>query len=299
MVGWRGIAAYGGTAISNCVLWYPSHAGLFRQRDLELAMTATSGIARAVEDLIAGRVDFVFGGSSAVLEAQLQGQDLVLVGSGYNLMPFSLVGGPRLSGPEALAEATLALTGRGGAVEFALRVLCQNQGIPLEHVRLRPEFPSQRACLEAIGRGEVEGTFLAPPLLFEALNRGLREAFSFQEAGFEYPIGAVAVRREDLRARRPMVRAFLMALAEGLQQARTDREAVIRTVAAITGVEDAALLGRTYERFVAGLPAVPRLSRSALAADLAITAPGQPGVRLAELVDESVLDELAAEGWPV
>ena len=85
-------SAIGGSQSS---VWIPYEAGIFRKHGLDIEMLYVGGGGRAAQVVQSGEVPIGIFTGGAVINSNLAGGDLVVVASGMNVIPFSLMVRPR------------------------------------------------------------------------------------------------------------------------------------------------------------------------------------------------------------
>jgi len=92
-------SAIGGSQSS---VWIPYEAGIFRKHGLDIEMLYVGGGGRAAQVVQSGEVPIGIFTGGAVINSNLAGGDLVVVASGMNVIPFSLMVRPEIRQIEEL-----------------------------------------------------------------------------------------------------------------------------------------------------------------------------------------------------
>src|SRR5215470_1494612 len=81
--------SYAGTSGYNVPFWVTQDAGLFKKYGLPSELLLISGGSTNIQGLLANEIQFVNVGATPAVQAILQGAEVVMIGSYYNLMPYS------------------------------------------------------------------------------------------------------------------------------------------------------------------------------------------------------------------
>ena len=76
--------AYTAFAGTFTILWVGHEAGLYRKTGVELELLYIGSSTRAVQALLGGDIDIVYSAAGAVVDANLAGADLVMIGCQYD-----------------------------------------------------------------------------------------------------------------------------------------------------------------------------------------------------------------------
>src|ERR1051326_4216310 len=127
--GQKARTSYGGTSGYNVPLWVTQDAGLFKEQGLAPELILISGDAASLQALLANDLDFTNAAGTTPIQGMLQGADFVLVGSSYNLMPYSFVVTPDIRTAGDLKGKRMAVSRLGGITEFAGRLALEKFGL--------------------------------------------------------------------------------------------------------------------------------------------------------------------------
>src|SRR5688572_27278220 len=76
--------AYTAFAGTFTILWLGKEAGLYQKHGVDLELLFIGSSTRAVQALLGGDVDIVYSAAGAVVDANLAGADLIMVGCQYD-----------------------------------------------------------------------------------------------------------------------------------------------------------------------------------------------------------------------
>lgn len=286
--------SYSGVSGQNLPFWVTYEAGLYKKHGLSAEMVLISGGLTNIQALLANEIAFTYLGGSSPIQAILQGGDLVILASAYGLMPYGLIASKTIHAAAELKGKRIAVSRLGGIEETAARVALDKLGVGARNVSFLQAGPDP-VRIAAIESGAAQATMLAPPGLFVATARGLNMLADLGSLKIQYPTSVIAARRFYLTKERPVAKKFLMALLEGLQLYRQNKNYAVQVLQKFTKQASPEILSQTYDYFSKNTPAMPLTDPEAIRAGLPTDKPSNR--RVEDFYDNSILEELAREGF--
>src|ERR1044071_8265650 len=165
---------YPAIAYNQIHIWVGKEAGLFKKYGLDAELVFFRGGQLATQALVAGDPPIVNIGT--VVQAGLQGHDLVLIASSENSYAYSVVGKPTtLSKLEQLKGKKLGVSGFGSASHNAALILLRRLNLePNKDVAIVVAGGTAER-LAAIDAGRIDATLLTPSELPRAKKQGRSE----------------------------------------------------------------------------------------------------------------------------
>jgi NitT/TauT family transport system substrate-binding protein len=286
--------SYAGTTGFNVPFWLAHEAGLFKKHGLSEDLILISGGATNIQALLAGEIQFANAAGSAPIQATLQGAEVTIIATSYNVMPYGFVVGKDIRSPADLKGKTLAVSRLGGITEVAARLALEKMGLgpnAMTLIQAGPDGPR----IVALQSGAVAATLLAPPALFAAASSGLRILADLGDLGIEYPTSVNVVSRRYLAQNRSAVKKYLMALVESLHLYKENRQLAVQVSRKYTKLDDQELLSKTYDYFVKNTSFMPLTGAAVIQNGL--PAGGEREKKTTDFFDNSVLEELIKEGF--
>ncbi|MBM4299074.1 MAG: ABC transporter substrate-binding protein [Deltaproteobacteria bacterium] len=237
-------AAYSSTSGIFTPVWIATEERLYQKHGIDADLVFIGGSAVAVSALIAGEIDFVYGGADPIIAGILAGADLTLGGFISNTTPISLYVVPGYSKVEDLKGKNVAVTRLASSTAYMAKV-CFAQ-FRLEPMKDIPLVPSggYAESLAAMQAGRVQGAMLSPPSTYRAEALGYKRIWN--GAGVEYPSFVLATRKTFIRDSGERAQRGFNAVAEGIQIFRTDKERGMRVMGKYTKVSDRTMLENSY-----------------------------------------------------
>ena len=286
--------SYGGTSGYNVPLWVTYEAGLFKKYGLTAELILISGDAASIQAMLANELHFANAAGSTPIQAKLQGADLVIIASSYNLMAYGFVVHKDIRSPADLKGKKIAISRLGGITELSAQLSLEKLGLGPKDMTLIQAGPDAQRIL-AVQTGAVAATVLSPPGLFAATAQGLRMLVDLSGHGVKYPTGVMVTTRSYLARNRPVVKKFLMAFIEGLQVYKERKDFTVGVMQKYTKLKNQEILGKSHDYFVTNTASIPMTDPVAVKNALPTDKPVSRKVE--EFYDNSLVQELVDEGF--
>ncbi len=290
------------TAVSGGMsgIWSAQEAGLFREEGLDLELVHIASTSRAIQSMLAGELAFSPLDPAAVVQANLNGADLALVGAVTNRLVFSVLTRPEVQSAEQLRGKTIGITRIGSSTHTAALVALDLWGLkPDQDVSLR-QLQEVPAILSGLQAGQIDAGVVSPPTNTRARQAGFLELLNLAEEGPQYPSICLGGTRSWLSANPDAARAYLRAYVRGVQRFKSDRDFALGVLRKYLEVDDAAILEDTHAQFSRYIENVPYVSAEGMArliADLAADEPRLVGHTPDQYVDDGLVHDLEASGF--
>jgi NitT/TauT family transport system substrate-binding protein len=277
-------------------IWVAKDAGLFRKHGLDAEIVFFRGGQTATQALVAGDPPIVNIGT--VVQAGLQGHDVVLIASSESAYNYSLVA---RSGTTKVEQGKrLGVSGFGSASHNAALILLKKFNLePNKDVAVVVAGPTMER-LGAVDAGRVDATILTPSELPRARKQGLVEVYDMLDLGIEVQGNGFATTRSFIKSQRDTVMAALKAYVEALYYIPRNRDETRRTTAKYMRTTDADVLDATYDWFVKRVSTRPYPTLKGiqfLLDEVASRVPQAKNAKPEQFVDLTFLQQLDKEGY--
>ncbi len=291
----------GGTQTTT---WYAYEKGFFQKYGLNVKLTSIASGTTAVTAMLAGDVSICQLGSSAVINAAVAKQDVVLIASLYNVYPGQLMVTPDIKTVADLKGKALGINQAGSAADTGTRLLLQKLGLEPDKDVAILAVGNDSARVAAMQAGQIAGTLLIPPYTLLAQQAGYSELYDMSTIGIPYEYLGIASSRAYISSHRPVVENFLKAIMDAISAMKKDPEGVKAVMAKyllLDTTKDAAALDDAFQGLIAtNLLSVPYPTMEgtqtlldvmkATNSDAASTTPDQ-------VIDMSLLNDLQTSGF--
>lgn len=279
-------------------IWIAKDAGLFRKHGLDAEIVFFRGGQMATQALVAGDPPIVNIGT--VVQAGLQGHDVVLIASSENAYNYSVVARPGVTKIEQLKGKRLGVSGFGSASHNASLILFKRFNLePNKDVALVVAGPTSDR-LSAVEAGRIDATVLTPSELPRARKQGLVEVYDMLDLGIEVQGNGFATSRSFIKSQRDTVLSALKGYVEAIYYIHRNREETRKIVAKYLRLSDAEVLDATYSAFVKSVAKKPYPTLKGIQFMLDEVAPKMANAKSAkpeQFVDLSLLQQLEKEGF--
>ena len=291
--------AYSAISATQTGLYVTKETGLFEKNGLNVDIIYVAGGTRISQALIAGEFPVSLAGG-AIVNANLAGGDIVVVGGVVNVPSFYVYVHPSIKKPEDLKGKTLGITTYGSSTDFTLRYLVRKWGLePDRDVRII-QAGGQPEILAGMQAGAFQGGNLSSPGDFRAKKLGFTLLADFAKVGLDYPTVSLVSTRSYVKKDPATVKQFIIAYSEGVHRLFTDKELGMKIIAKYTRTQDREVLESSYAyatNFIEKTPRLPLKGLETILEQMAATNPKAKQHKAEDFVDASFYNELEKSGF--
>ncbi|MBI2227726.1 MAG: ABC transporter substrate-binding protein, partial [Deltaproteobacteria bacterium] len=166
--------ALGAISVNTSVIPVGHQYGVFAKHGVDLEPIYMGGGMNSLAAVTSNTVQFLSAGSTATISAHLGGIDIVMLTVQSNKLDYSVFASPEIKSPQDLKGKIVTGTRPGASADSALRLYLRRAGlVPDKDVIFISVGDSQQGRLNALYRGSVSATVLAPPFSGMAKQFGL------------------------------------------------------------------------------------------------------------------------------
>ena len=289
---------YPAVSYNQVHIWVAKDAGLFKKQGLDAEVIFFRGGQIATQALVAGDPPIVNIGT--VVQAGLQGHDVVLIASSESAYNYSVVARPGVAKIEQLKGKRLGVSGFGSASHNAALILFKKFNLePNKDVAVVVAGPTMER-LAAVEAGRIDATILTPSEMPRARKQGLVEVYDMLDLGIEVQGNGFATSRSFIRSNREIALSALKGYVEALFYIPRNREETRRITAKYMRTTDPEVLDATYDWFVKRVSKKPYPTLKGiqyLLDEVASKLPNSKSAKPEQFVDLSLLQQLEREGF--
>jgi NitT/TauT family transport system substrate-binding protein len=289
---------YPAVSYNQVHIWVAKDAGLFKKQGLDAEAIFFRGGQMATQALVAGDPPIVNIGT--VVQAGLQGHDVVLIASSESAYNYSVVARPGVAKMEQLKGKSLGVSGFGSASHNAALILFKKFNLePNRDVAVVVAGPTMER-LAAVDAGRIDATILTPSEMPRARKQGLVEVYDMLDLGIEVQGNGFATSRSFIRGNREIALSALKGYVEALFYISRNREETRRITAKYMRTTDPEVLDATYDWFVKRVSKRPYPTLKGiqyLLDEVASKLPNAKSAKPEQFVDLSLLQQLEREGF--
>jgi NitT/TauT family transport system substrate-binding protein len=291
--------AYSAVSATQSAFYLTKEAGLFEKNGLSVDMVYVASGTRVAQALIAGEFPVALAGG-AIVNANLAGGDVVVVGGVVNVPSFYVYVHPSIKKPEDLRGKALGITRYGSSTDFTLRYLIRKWGLEPDRDVKVIQMGGQPEILAGMQAGAIQGGNLSSPADYKAKKSGFTMLADFAKVGLDYPTVSLVSTRSYIKKDPATVKRFLTAYSEGVHRLFTDKEFAIKVIGKYTRTQDREVLEASYGYATNFIERTPKLPVKAIETILEQTAPTDLRAKLFkadDFIDASFYNDLDKSGF--
>jgi NitT/TauT family transport system substrate-binding protein len=279
--------------------WVAKERGIFDKNGLDVELQYIQSGSSPTAALVSGQIQ-VLVAAEQVIQASLQGGDLVYIAAPTSTIFFALYTTPDIADAAGLKGKRIGITQTGTATETAAKMALRSLNLePARDVTLI-NIGSAPNILAALQNGALDGGVLSSPTTIQARKSGLRELVNVAKLDDPFPSGWAATSRKYLADHRDAIRRYVQSIAEAVAfEIRNPAET--RTILAkYVDIDDPAIAAESYDEVVPYLKKNPVPDTKAVKGALDELSAATPSARTADpasFVDQSFTQELQASGF--
>ena len=293
--------ALGSISVNSSVIPIGKQAGLFARHGIDVEPIYMGGGMNSLAAVTSGSVQFLAAGSTATISARLGGADITMLAVQSNKFDYTLFVNSEIKSPQDLRGKIVTGTRPGASADSALRLVLRKWGLePDKDVIFISVAESQQGRLNALYRGSVSATVLAPPFDSMARQLGLRELADLRKLDVEYSGTSIAATGGYVKSHPAAVESFLKGYIESLHFMRTQREKSVAAIMKYLKMRDREKAEEGYNYYVELMPLMPYASPTGVRTVLEFLAGRQTRAATAspeEFYDMSFLKKIEESGF--
>jgi ABC-type nitrate/sulfonate/bicarbonate transport system substrate-binding protein len=291
--------AYTAFAGTFTVLWLGHDAGLYQKNGADMELLFIGSSTTAVQALLGGDVDIVYSAAGAVIDANLSGADLVMVGCQYDKGQTSFFTTAPIASVGELKGKAVGVSRFGAFSDFVARhVLKKYRLQPVKDVAFL-QLGGTREIIAGMQKNVIQGGSISLPLTLQARRLGFRELLTTEQIALPFDYGCFIVKHAYLKARREELKKVLRATIAAYDLAIQEPALAKKAIGKYTRTADAETLDATYKENVKEYALrVPYVSLAGLRSMIdfrAETAAEAKRLALERMYDNSLLQEIDKE----
>ena len=289
--------AYSAISGVQLPLWVAQDKGLFKRQGLDTDLLYIGGGSVVVQAMLGGEVQFTRASAPGIVQASLRGADLVMIANTVNTLVYSVMTRPEVRGPEDLRGKKLGVTRLGGSTDFVVGLLTKKWKFQRGKDYSVFQTGGMPQLLTAVQTGVVDAGIISPPSNLQGLKIGLKELIDVSDLGIVFVNSPLSTTRSFIKSHRDVALKMLRAYCEGIQQARSDKDAAMKILARNARVEDPEIVQELYRIYGSKhLEKIPYVKAEGLEEILASMGKEAANAKPADFVDNSLLRELEQQG---
>jgi NitT/TauT family transport system substrate-binding protein len=293
--------ALGSISVSSSLFPIAQQVGIFPKHGIDMEPIYFGGGMNSIAAVTSNSVQFLAAGATATVGARLGGIDIMILSVQSNKFDYSVFVAPEIKTVKDLKGKIVTGTRPGASADSALRLYLKKNGLePDKDVIFISVAESQQGRMNALMRGSVSGTVLAPPFSNIARQAGYRELVDLRKTDLEYAGNSIAANVPYIKSHPQLVENFLKGYIEALYFFRSQKERTIAGIMKFLKLNDRARAEEGYEYYSDLMPVMPYPSAEGVKSVLENLAPRQPKAATAnreDFYDISFLKKIEDSGF--
>lgn len=219
--------------------------GLLEQEGIRPTFVYIGG-PQVSQALIAEDIRMAIVAAASPIRAAAHGAEIRFIGGITDNEVASLVAAPNINSPAELKGTRMAIDRLGDYSDFRARKVLEIFGLQAQKDVTLLQIGAQTARFAALKSGQVQSTFVVPPLTLVARKAGFRELADLGELGFPSSSGSLVVLQSTTERNHKEVYGVLRAVAKSIRIYKTDREVAISALSRFMRLGDREALEETW-----------------------------------------------------
>jgi sulfonate transport system substrate-binding protein len=291
--------AYVSPSVTLSLPWVAKETGILAKYDLTAEVILITGSPRLVQSLIAGDVDVVFAGVTALIRARARGAEVAILGASANLSSQKLMvsRNSKVRRLEDVRGVTLGVSQYGSEADTFARNALATAGLKADKDVTILQLGGHPQVAAAMAAGKLEAGVLGGLATLTAEKAGARVITSAVELNMLSPSGTFGTTRGLIQRKRSVVERLMRSFVEAIHLLKTNRSAAIPLMQKYMGGLSAEEATYLYQEQVDLLEALPAPNDKAIRAVLERESdPKLKGALPADFVDASFFRDIEKSG---
>jgi NitT/TauT family transport system substrate-binding protein len=286
--------------LSMAPWWIAKDAGIFASEGINAELAFIRGSGTTVQALMGGNIQAGYAGAPPVAAAVASGAKVVIVAVPINRMDYVLVSRQTVKEPSELRGKRFAIGRLGDSNEIATRVSLERIGVDPTSVKLMAigGSPDRIAALRS---NTVDAAILSGTEFLGTGSAEFHKLFDVAQAGIEYPFDTIFVTRRYMTEKRSAVTAVVKSFIRAVRFLRTNKQESLNIAARWLRNPDPRTLERQWQHVAFNLyqdnPYPTETGFRLAFKGMGQINPKVADLRMTDVVDTSVLDELERSGF--
>ena len=217
--------AFVSPSVALSLPWVSKELGILAKHDLVAEILLITGSPRLVQTLIAGDVDVVFAGVTALTRARLRGADVAILGASANVSSQKLMvsRSSKMRRLDDVKGATIGVSQFGSEADTFTRNALATVGLRPDRDVTILQLGGHPQVAAAMAAGKLEVGALGGLAALTAERAGARLLTSAMELKILSPSGTFGTTRGYIQRKRTVVERLMRSFVEALHYLKTNR----------------------------------------------------------------------------
>ncbi len=248
---------YNAIAYDVWPLWAAIDEGLFLKYGIDARAGGAMESPTIVASMLSGETKFAIVGEDAVISADLNGADIVILTSDTEKLLLAIYAAPALRTVEDLKGKKIGISQFGTTTDFLARYVLQHAALqPERDVALVP-VGSLANRLSALASGATDATIIGPPITLKAAKLGFHSIANMYDYDLLFYTSSLVAKRSWVNAHRDEALNVVRGYVAGGASIFRDQRAALAVLSKYTKTTDPDVLEDTYRDYMKVLLKMP------------------------------------------
>ncbi len=296
----KSVIAWSAVSALNSPFWVMHDAGFLKQEGLDMELVYIPSSPTVARATLAGDIVISGANSQVIVDAGLNGADLVAMGAITNVVAFYVMAAPEIKTVTDLKGKVVGVTRFGASTDFGMRMLLAKYGleasrdVPFIQIGGMPELTA------ALTKRTVFAAPMSQPMVYLAQKAGMRMIANLAEEEIPFMHIGLTTSKRWIREHRPEAKAFIRAYGRAIYFMHTHKEETRAIFARYTHIKDRGMLDGSIQYGYDFMEKIPLVKAQAFQVTLDQIAKKNPKAKEAkpeQFFDNSLVQELVDEGF--
>jgi NitT/TauT family transport system substrate-binding protein len=286
-------------SMGNIILYVIKEARLYEKYGLDAEVITMNGSGISSKALISGGIHIAPIATPTVINANLAGADMQILGHTLPGVVHALMVKPEIRRVEDLKGKKIAVSSLGSLTDFLVRYIAKKKGLSPERDVTLITTGGDSDRIVALSSGSVDGAAMSHPAYGRAQKLGFSMLWDSAKE-VNYPWIEITTRRAIIKSEREMIMNYMRAHLEGIALFKKDREFGKKVIRKTLRLDDEDLINESYEIFSKAFIPAPYPNIPGMKTSYEYVAMNRPDVwkhKPEEFVDPSFVQELDKSGF--
>ncbi len=277
--------------------WVAIDGGHFKKYGIDATTQFVSQSPTVIASMLSGETPFAISGQDAVVSADLNGGDIVILASGPEKLFFSIYGAPSLHTIADLKGKKIGISQFGATTDFVLRYIMAQANMSPSDSSILPVGTTANN-LSAMQAGVIDATVLAPPTTLKLKQLGFNQVADMADYGLIFYTSCLDAKKSWVDDHHDATMNIVRGYLSGIAATFNDKQGTLATLAKYSQTTDQDVLEGSYDTLIKALPKVPTPKIEAV--QTALSQSKQPAAKSANpasFIDTSFVDALERDGF--
>jgi NitT/TauT family transport system substrate-binding protein len=286
-------------SMGNIILYVIKEARLYEKYGLDAEIITMNGSGISSKALISGGIHIAPIATPTVINANLAGADMQILGHTLPGVVHALMVKPEIRRVEDLKGKKIAVSSLGSLTDFLVRYIAKKKGLNPDRDVTLITTGGDSDRIVALSSGSVDGAAMSHPAYGRAQKLGFSMLWDSAKE-VNYPWIEITTRRAIIKSEREMIMNYMRAHLEGIALFKKDREFGKKVIKKTLRLDDEDLINESYEIFSKAFIPAPYPNIPGMKTSYEYVAMNRPDVwkhKPEEFVDPSFVQELDKSGF--